>query len=597
MMTALPDTDWREHAARHYEPHPRRWPTPGALALALDPATKTSPALEIIDRELVRLTDHLVPAEGLLVFCAPQEGKSQKVSRRYPEWLLADNPGLRIAIVSYEGEMAVRWGRQIKRDIAHADPRVMNVRIMADSSAAGRWDTPEGGGLYCTGVGGSLSGRPVDVLIIDDPVKDREQAESAVFRDRAWDWWESVAIPRLATPPVVVCMQTRWHMDDLSGRILSRPSPLRWRVLSMPAIAVPGDPLGRQPGEEFPSVRGRPPGYFTQLRATMTPYVFSGLYQQDPVAAAGNFFRRQTFRYWRNPPGMADAAGMLAAGRHAGAVIELDGRRVDLADPGVWRFATCDLAASTSTQADWTVFAVWAIDQGGDLILLDRRRARIDPSDHFAMARPLRDRWRYDVLYVPREWWAKTLILDGRAAGVPVAEVTTDTDKITRAIPAAGRLHAGRVWWPAETSGCQCGQCSGAWLEEWEAELAAFDRGVNDDQVDTFSAAARVVAAHWTPPAPPTRAAPPAGVEAIEQAYAAASGNGTHQPDLMTMPLLGGGDRMLSVLIGIVVVIVAVVEWFGHITVIHALAILTGLVGLSIVLAGLGDRGGRYTRL
>ena len=87
--------------------------------------------------------------------------------------------------------MAVRWGRQIKRDIAHADPRIMDVKIMADSSAAGRWDTPEGGGLYCIGVGGALAGKPADILIIDDPVKGREEAESVTYRERAWDWWET----------------------------------------------------------------------------------------------------------------------------------------------------------------------------------------------------------------------------------------------------------------------------------------------------------------------------------------------------------------------------------------------------------------------
>lgn len=412
---------------------------------------------------------------------------------------------------------------------------------MPDTSAAGRWDTAEGGGIYCTGIGGSLTGQPVHILCIDDPVKDREQAESETYRERAWDWWENVAIPRLAPNSVVVLVQTRWHEDDLSGRILTRPSALRWRVLSIPAIAGADDPLGRDPGVEFPSVRGRAPGYFHRLQAAMTPYVFASIYQQSPTSVVGNFFRRPAFRYWRPADGRDPAPG-LAAGAIAGAWLNAEGRRVDLADPAVWRFATVDVAASTATAADWTVVSVWAIDRAGDLFLLDRHRARVEMADHFALARPLMTKWRADVLYVERQFYSKTLVVDARQAGIPVALVEADTDKITRAIPAASRLHAGRVWFPAVTSGCPCGNCpGGVWLEEWENELASFPRASHDDQVDTFAYAARVAAAHWIPPAPPSkpRHAIPPELARISQAYDAATGSGAlgGPVDVMNMPL------------------------------------------------------------
>jgi predicted phage terminase large subunit-like protein len=535
----LTDTDWREHFARRYEPRPRRWATPGQLARALDPATLDSKPLQVIDRELVRLTDHQVPADALAVFCPPQEGKSQRVSRRYPEWLLAHNPALRVAVISYESEIAVRWGRQIKRDIAHADRRILDLHIQPDSAAAGRWDTPEDGGVYCTGIGGALTGRPVDVLVIDDPVKGREEAESETLRERAWDWWENVALPRLAPGGVCVLMMTRWHEDDLAGRILARPSPLRWRVLSMPAIAGHGDPLGRPPGVEFPSVRGRDPGYFHRLQANLTPYVFASIYQQNPTSVVGNFFRRPSFRYWRRVDGR-DPGRALAAGALAGAWLDCEGRRVDLADPGTWRFATVDVAASTSTESDWTVVAVWAITREGDLVLLDRRRAHVEMADHFAMAAPLRAKWRFDVLFVEKQFYSKTLVLDATAAGIPVAKLEADKDKVTRAIPAASRLHAGRVWFPAVTEGCPCGQCKdGAWLEEWENEVASFPKAAHDDQVDTLSYAARVAAAHWVPPLPPGRpnAPQPADLARIAAAHTAATGNGHEHLDLMNMPL------------------------------------------------------------
>jgi predicted phage terminase large subunit-like protein len=526
----LTDTDPREWAARHFEPRPRRWPLPADLARTYDPATRDSLPLQIIDRELVRLTDHEVPADALAIFMPAQEGKSSRVSRWFPQWVLAHDPTLRVAIVSYNSEMAVRWGRQILRDLRTAGSDAP-ISVMADTHAAGRWDTPEGGGLFATGIGGALTGQRVDVLCIDDPVKDREEAESVIMRERAWEWWENVAIPRLAPGAVTVLVQTRWHEDDLAGRILSRPGPLRWRVLTMPALSQgPGDPLGRPAGGEFPSVRDRAPDHYTRRKATTSPYVWSSIYQQNPTAVEGNFFRRTSFRYWRPVAGIPDPAYLLGRGVMAGAWLELDnGLRVDLADPACWRFATCDVAASEKTSADYTVVSVWAIDREGDLILLDRARGRVEMADHFAMAKPLRDRWKYDVLYVPREYWTKTLVVDARNAGVPVAEVVTDSDKVTRAIPAAGRLHARKVFWPAAEIA--------PWLDEWESELASFNKGSHDDQVDTFSAAARVAAAHWVPPLPPSRPERPPELARIEWAHAAATGNGEHPPDLMTMPL------------------------------------------------------------
>ena len=180
--------------------------------------------------------------------------------------------------------------------------------------------------------------------------------------------------------------------------------------------------------------------------------------------------------------------------------------------------------------------SVWAIDRQGDLFLLDRARAHVEMGDHFAMAAPLRRKWRFDVLFVEHQFYSKTLVADARAAGIPVAEVTADTDKVTRAIPAAARLHAGKVWWPHPEA------CDAPWVTtEWEPELLAFDRSEHDDQVDTFAYAARIAAAHWVPPQPPSRRRRP-DVESpdmaqITAAYAAATGNGHEQVDIMTMPL------------------------------------------------------------
>lgn len=524
---------------RRSKPKLRRYSRPGVLAAALDPKTgQSSPALEKIDDELVDLMKPDSPVNGLMVFMPPQEGKSQRVSRRFVEWLLDHDPSLRIAIVSYGEELALRWGRDIKLDIAQNPCRNpsgaekcdracggLHITLRPDVTASGRWETPQGGGVYCVGVGGPLAGKPVDVLVIDDPVKDRAAAESKLIRESTWDWWESVAIPRMGGKGRVVLITTRWHEEDLAGRILSRPSPLKWRTLRMPAIAdAPDDPLGRAVGEELPSVRDRPRGFFHNLLANMSPYVFAGVYQQSPTAPEGNFFRRASFRYWRPMEPWPD-------GRER---IWCEGQAVTLND--CWRFMTMDFAASSKNTADWTVASCWALTPAGDLILLDRVRERVPDHEHFAMAFPLMERWGADQIYVESNWWSKTFVTDARDAGVPVVPVLADTDKVTRAIPAAGRVHAGRVWFPAEAD----------WLETWTNELAIFPQGAHDDQVDTLSYAARVLVHEWTPA---HDSAPRQGVDPFERAVsqAAEAATGGSGLDLMNAPWLptsvSGGIR------------------------------------------------------
>lgn len=507
-------------------PKPRRYPRPGDLALAVDPKTgQTSAALEKIDDALIELMHPLSPHNALMVFMPPQEGKSERVSRRYVEWLLDHDPTLRIAIISYGEDLALRWGRTIKLDIAmnpcrnpegrdscRRDCGGLHIEIRQDVTAAGRWETPQGGGVYCVGVGGPLTGKPVDILVIDDPVKDRQAAESKTIRETTWDWWESVALTRLGTNSRVVLIQTRWHEDDLAGRILSRPSPLRWRTLRIPAIAdAPDDPLGRSKGAELPSVRDRPKGFFYNLRANMSPYVFAGVYQQSPSAAEGNFFRRTSFRYWRAMEPWPD-------GRER---IWCEGTAVTLAD--CWLFMTMDFAASTKNSADYTVASVWAITVAGDLILIDRERDRVPDHEHFAMALRLQLKWpAAQQIYVEQNWWAKTFVTDARDNGVAVVGILADQDKVTRAIPAAGRVHAGRVYFPAEAE----------WLAEWENELAIFPQGSHDDQVDTMSYAARIQSHEWTPAHEQENTAPDPWEHNVATAAAAATGH-SEQLDIM----------------------------------------------------------------
>lgn len=465
--------------------HKRLWATPGAMASVLDPKTKTSRALRYIDQKLVDLVDGKLPdgKKKLMVFMPPQEGKSERVSHRFPLWLLHQNPTLRISMVSYNDELARRWGAAIKNDLlTHngTDGTVdVGLRLSPDEQAAGRWNVERyGGGLYCVGIRGALTGKAVDVLIIDDPVKDLETAQSKSNRDAAWSFWTSVATPRMSPDTIVVLIQTRWHEDDLAGRILASEGD-EWEVVSIPAIAdQPNDPLKRSIGERLQSVRGDRD--WDRIRRNVGEYVWAALYQQRPSPLKGGLFKRTRFKYWQPLP-----VHFASYGPCGGRRLQLDNRVFNLDD--CWRFITVDLAASVSTSADWTVAAAWAVTNDADLLLLDLVRDRVLESGHWDLVNPLRLKYAVDIVFVESRMFGTTMVRDAVTNGVPIVELVADTDKITRSIPATARVDAGKLWFPNAAD----------WLPLYESELASFPNGSFDDQVDITSYAARAVAAHW----------------------------------------------------------------------------------------------------
>lgn len=464
---------------------PPRWASPLDMACELDPTTVRTPALERINTELVALADGA--EDRLMVAMPPQEGKSTLCSKWYPLWRLVCDPDRRVAIVSYSDEMARRWGADIKQLVETFDGDEgtvdLGLRLRTDSRAAGRWQV-EGhlGGVYCVGIAGSLTGKPVDDLVLDDPIKDLSAAQSEAYRRRCQDFWQAVGIPRLGPGARCLLIQTRWHEEDMAGWLLAHDGEGdaakggRWKVLSIPAVAEDhNDPLGRKPGEAMISARGDRD--WARIRKSAGEYVWGALYQQRPSPAEGNLFKRSWWRYWT----MAPRAGMVSERLDCGGRITL------LSD--CWRFATVDLANSTRTSGDFTVIAAWAVTIHGDLVLLDQRRARIGEEDHFKHAQPLVQRWQLDTVFVEASQYGTTLVREATVAGVPISPLKADTDKLSRALPASARASAFRIWLPA-------GQW---WTQAFVDECAAFPNGAHDDQVDALAYAVRLAVTKWNP--------------------------------------------------------------------------------------------------
>lgn len=495
----------------------QRYPTPGVLAKALMPATRQTPALDAIDESLVRLANASGADGREMIFVPPQEGKSTRASCWFPLWMLAHDPTLRIAIVVYSAEKAERWGRWIRRMIeAHPE---LGIELAADSRAVNRFETTAGGVVLSVGIDGGLTSEPVDLLIIDDPLKGRAEAESSTYRKRCWDWWESNAMTRASDQFRVVLMMTRWHSDDLAGRLMDK-EPGEWNVLRIPAVRdedsahVCGSDGASvfHPNGELISVRNRAPGWFLGLKAKRSLYVWNSIYKQVPVAAEGNLFARADFRYWSYLT--ADHSRHDALN---GAQISVEGVRFFVTD--MTRFITVDLAASKKTSADYTVASVWGITGNGRLVLLDRNRGRFGEAEHWDLVRPLTRRWACPDVYVEKSFITATFVRDATQGGIRIEPLTPDTDKITRSIPAANRVKSHTVHWPDYVT----------WLDEWEDEIAGFPMWAHDDQADTFFYAARIASAHWTPPqgaAERSRNERPARQSnaAAEQAYRASTG-------------------------------------------------------------------------
>jgi hypothetical protein len=358
---------------RRTNPPPRaaveRFPTPGDLARFLRHDTVQTPMLDLIDAAIMAADSG--EQTRWIINCPPQEGKSTRMQAA-ALWLLLRDPTRRVAFASYEQGLAQVSGLAIRQfiethggGISGSDDwdrdDVLDLALDPSRGAAGSWalapadglDNP--GGVRSVGVGSGLTGRPVDVLIVDDPLKDAAQADSKKIRKNVKDWWESVAQTRILANAIVIVVQTRWHEDDLSGWLITEDDPTnpRWSVISVAAQAlapdpeqgIGEDPLGRAPGEWLESARGRTVADWEAKREAVGRggRWWNALYQQRPAPPEGGVFKREWFkrdRIHELPPMrritvMVDPADNTGTGDEAGLIVAgqaQDGRYVIIAD-------------------------------------------------------------------------------------------------------------------------------------------------------------------------------------------------------------------------------------------------------------------------
>jgi predicted phage terminase large subunit-like protein len=479
--------------------------TPGCLAQRLDPSIVQTPMLDVIDDHLLAVRDHtrvmfdrrarllallqegmdekdaiaeaasLVPSAGidrLHISAPPQEGKSERTTRTFVEWMLQQFPTLRIGVVSFDGTNATRFSYEVRSDIELFNGQHGNVdlglRLARDQKAMGRWTLDSGGGVYAIGIGGGLTGRPLDLLIIDDPVKDPQAADSLLRSEQAWDWWFAVARPRLAPWAPVIVVQTRWHEDDLMGRMQRTDEP--WVVLNVPAQCEDPatDPLGRGEDEWLVSARGRTPTLWQALKDSTPIRWWNALYQGHPAPLGGAVWLREWWRRYDD----------LCWSRSTDGSYSVPGYDVRMS----W-----DLTFIDTKGSDFVAGGVWA-KRGAESRLLYVLHARMLFTEAVDAIRRLR--WLFPecgAIFIERaaNGEATLAVLRKEIPGV-IGVNPRWGSKPQRAEAAQPFIRAGNIALP--TGSLAVVEPGLTWdVEGYIAECTAFPRGTHDDQVDMTS--------------------------------------------------------------------------------------------------------------
>jgi predicted phage terminase large subunit-like protein len=382
--------------------------------------------------------------DRLMIFMPPRHGKSELASKRFPAWCLGRQPTRQIIAASYNSDLANDFGRNVRNIVDEPEFREVfpNVSLATDSYAANRMNTDHGGAYVAAGVGTAVTGRGAHIALIDDPFKDREEADSERRRDIVWDWYRSTLFTRLMPGGAIVLIQTRWHEDDLAGRLLET-EPEQWDVLELPALDLQGKALWPEWYDEQALAR---------IKATIGPREWSALYQQRPQPDEGTFFQRSWFKEWE-------------------------------AKPALRYYGSSDYAV-TDGDGDYTVHRVWGIDAGGCIYRVDGWRGQATSDvwierklDLIARYKPLAWFGEGGVIQKAVEPMLRRRMLERRTF-CRLEWLPSVADKPTRARSFQAMAASGRVYLEPHAD---------------LSEFLSFPAGKHDDEVDTASIIGRAI--------------------------------------------------------------------------------------------------------
>lgn len=452
--------------------------SPGWFAFNSSRAKWTYPPhLKLIDKHLLDLSQRKI--SKLIVNMPPRHGKSELISKYFPAWYLGRYPNHNVILVSYSASFAVSWGRKVKSLINEFGDDYFGIKINPDATSSASFEiSPSfpfikaGGIMSSVGAGGPITGKGADLLIIDDPIKNDEEAHSKTIRDNIWDWFTSTALTRLEPNGIVVIIMTRWHRDDLCGRLTAQQETEKfkpnaefddWKILNLPATAGENDMLGRKPEEPLWEKRF-PPEKLESIKNSIGSYWFSALYQQSPSPEGSGIFKKMNFRYFSTD----GTTCIMKTGEQEQKLCSESKCRT---------YATIDLAVSDKETADFTVAIIFKVTKDNEILIYDIIRQRFSGADHPALIEQIFNRWKPVSLGIESTQYQIMLVQMLLRKGYPVVALKPRGDKSTRAMPMATKLENNIVYFRENAP----------WLLDFEDELVQFPNGTHDDQVDAFA--------------------------------------------------------------------------------------------------------------
>jgi len=386
----------------------------------------------------------------VIINMAPRHTKSEFSSYLLPSWMIGKNPKLKIIQATHTTELAVRFGRKAKHLIDSEEyQKIYPTKLREDSKAAGRWETNEGGEYFAAGVGGSITGRGADLLIIDDPHSEQD-ALNVNALDRTWEWYTSGPRQRLQPGGIIVVVMTRWNMKDLTGRLINAQKEAKadqWEVIEFPAILPNNKPVWPEYWklEELESVK-----------ASLAIGKWNAQYQQNPTAEEGSIIKREWWNLWEKD---------LPPLYHV----------IQSYDTAFLKKETADFSAITT----WGVFYPTE-DSGPNLILLDVVKDRFEFPELRRVALEQYQYWKPESVIVEGKASGMPLTFELRKQGIPVINYTPSrgNDKHARVNAVAPLFESGQIW-----------ATDDKFTEEVIEECAAFPYGDHDDLVDSMTQA------------------------------------------------------------------------------------------------------------
>ncbi|HRP01602.1 MAG TPA: phage terminase large subunit [Candidatus Kapabacteria bacterium] len=442
--------------------------TPGFTALSLENNYfEYPPHLRYLDKIIAR--EIVSGGARLIINMPPRHGKSELISKYLPFWFLGTFPDKRIILCSYEKSFAVSLGRKVRDLINLYGKKIFDIELRSDSRAVADFNIlHHRGGMSVAGAGGSITGKGADLLIIDDPIKNDAIANSSVMRDNIWEWFLATVYTRIEPNGNIIIVMTRWHQDDITGRILENIDTGNWKLIKLPALANGQDILERDYDEPLWEDRFSKK-QLLDIKNTLGTYWFTALYQQEPSIKNGSIFKRSNFKYFYEEGEFYYLEDINST------------KFVHKSDLSI--YITVDLAISSSQMADYTVALVAGRSRSGEILILDVIRQKIGTSEHLSFLQKIYLQYKPVIIGIEAVQYQVSLIEIASKLGLPVSSLKADKDKISRSLAIAAKIEQGIVYFKRNS----------AWRDDFEKELLEFPTSKHDDQVDALAYIERII--------------------------------------------------------------------------------------------------------